>query len=256
MDSIREGPVPSHGGQGTSLRRRRDSFLSESPCLLAQLAVIPVQEKEGKGAHNQEKQDPHPEAGVVLDRLVVKAKTRTFKERSPEGGRSRWRAGRYLSYVLVALFDVFCSADHQLMNTVDLRFLSRQRDARLSTSKRAWSDRVNVKARHSLVAALSQQRSPVIERFQPPSPRSACRRSTHTHRLQSAQACLPGLRCVYRGSGDPRPHIQHLNSPDLVHQIVHLAHQPLVLLLKLETSKGNTGGRNRSHEQEPSVRRI
>lgn len=52
----------------------------QSPWLLAQLAVIPVQEKKGKRAHNQEKQDPHAEACVVFDCLEKKEETTVFKE--------------------------------------------------------------------------------------------------------------------------------------------------------------------------------
>lgn len=44
----------------------------QRPCWLAELAVIPVQEEEREGAHNQEKQDPYPEAGIVFDCLVRK----------------------------------------------------------------------------------------------------------------------------------------------------------------------------------------
>lgn len=52
----------------------------QSPWLLAQLAVIPVQEKQGKRAHDQEKQDPHAEACVVFDGLVKEEETSVFKE--------------------------------------------------------------------------------------------------------------------------------------------------------------------------------
>lgn len=62
-------------------KRARDATVSrfpviQSPCLLARLAVVPVQEKERKRAHNQEKQDPHPEAGIVFNGLVKKEETK------------------------------------------------------------------------------------------------------------------------------------------------------------------------------------
>lgn len=40
--------------------------------LAAVLAVIPVQEEEREGAHDEEEEDPYPEAGVVFDCLVTK----------------------------------------------------------------------------------------------------------------------------------------------------------------------------------------
>lgn len=33
------------------------------------LAVVPIEEEQGEGAHHQEEEHPHPEAGVVLDGL-------------------------------------------------------------------------------------------------------------------------------------------------------------------------------------------
>lgn len=46
--------------------------------MLAVLAVIPVQEEERKRAHDQEEQDPHPEASVVFDGLATEVNKRTF----------------------------------------------------------------------------------------------------------------------------------------------------------------------------------
>lgn len=95
----------------------------------------------------------------------------------------RCGAGYYLPYVLVAFFDIFCSTNHQLMNTIYLCFLSGQRDGRLSTNTQAL--RLEMKAVNSPVAALFQQRSPASEKFQPPCPRSACRRNVHLPELQT-----------------------------------------------------------------------
>lgn len=39
-------------------------------CSSRGLAVIPVKEEQGEGAHHKEEQDPHSEAGVVFDGLV------------------------------------------------------------------------------------------------------------------------------------------------------------------------------------------
>ena len=36
---------------------------------LGRLAVVPIEEEQGEGAHHQEEEHPHPEAGVVLDGL-------------------------------------------------------------------------------------------------------------------------------------------------------------------------------------------
>lgn len=36
---------------------------------MARLAVIPVEEEQGEGTHNEEEEDPHTEASVVLNGL-------------------------------------------------------------------------------------------------------------------------------------------------------------------------------------------
>lgn len=43
-----------------------------SACRLlpGRLAVIPVKEEQGEGAHHEEEEDPHTEASVVFDGLV------------------------------------------------------------------------------------------------------------------------------------------------------------------------------------------
>lgn len=43
----------------------------QSPCWRVVLAVVPVQEEERERAHDQEEQDPYPEASVVFDCLVI-----------------------------------------------------------------------------------------------------------------------------------------------------------------------------------------
>lgn len=61
-------------GGGAARRRsqalsspREDGFLQASP--RGPLAVVPIQEEQREGAHDQEEQDPDPEARVVFDRL-------------------------------------------------------------------------------------------------------------------------------------------------------------------------------------------
>lgn len=49
------------------------------------LAVVPIEEEQGEGAHHQEEEHPHPEAGVVLDGL---------------------------SYVFIALLDIFSCSNY------------------------------------------------------------------------------------------------------------------------------------------------
>lgn len=83
----------------------------------------------------------------------------------------------YLSYILIAFFDVFCSTHNQLMNIVYLCFLSRRVrwsiGATYSKNTVHLSGRVDEIEVSSLVAGLSQQRSPAVERSPPPSPRFA-----------------------------------------------------------------------------------
>lgn len=75
--SIATPSVPKNKGAGDA---KGSLFpVTHSPRLLAQLAVVPVQEEEGKGAHDQEEEDPHAEACVVFDRLVRKEETTVFK---------------------------------------------------------------------------------------------------------------------------------------------------------------------------------
>lgn len=109
----------------------------------AQLAVVPVQEKERERAHNQEKQDPHPEASIVFDCLEKERVCKLFKWLDFLTS-TEWKtlvewmesssplSEHYLSDILVALFDVFCGAYNQLMNTVYLRVLLQQWDGRLT----------------------------------------------------------------------------------------------------------------------------
>lgn len=66
------------------------------PGLGPPLAVVPVEEEQGEGAHHQEEEDPHSEAGIVFDGL---------------------------SNVLIAFFDVFGRPDNQLVDAVNLSFL-------------------------------------------------------------------------------------------------------------------------------------
>lgn len=42
--------------------------------LAAMLAVIPVQEEERERAHDEEEEDPYPEASVVFDGLVIEVR--------------------------------------------------------------------------------------------------------------------------------------------------------------------------------------
>lgn len=62
----------------------------------AGLAVVPVEEEQGEGAHHQEEEHPHAEARVVLDGL---------------------------SDVLVAFLDVLSGAHNQLVDAVNVCFL-------------------------------------------------------------------------------------------------------------------------------------
>lgn len=39
------------------------------------LAIVPVQEEQGEGAHDQEEEDPHTEASVVLNGLETQRET-------------------------------------------------------------------------------------------------------------------------------------------------------------------------------------
>lgn len=48
----------------------------------ARLAVVPVQEEQREGAHDQEEEDPDPEAGVVLDCLEKRQAGRSFRGES------------------------------------------------------------------------------------------------------------------------------------------------------------------------------
>lgn len=55
------------------------------------LAVVPIEEEQGEGAHHQEEEHPHPEASVVLDGLGeegrgVGPKGQSVSARAPPAG--------------------------------------------------------------------------------------------------------------------------------------------------------------------------
>lgn len=43
------------------------------------LAVIPVEEEEGEGAHDKEEEDPYSEAGIVFYGLVTEERNYSYK---------------------------------------------------------------------------------------------------------------------------------------------------------------------------------
>lgn len=170
----------------------------------ARLAVVPVQEKQRERAHDQEKQDPDPEASVVLDSLERQHPERRFNDEirrhrqsltAPEevtGSSDPAFRERYLSDVLVSLFDVFRGAHDQLMNAVYLRFLfGRESETahRAEHRQRAHSAALT-RGGDSPGAGPSQQRSPGVERSPPPSPRFACREKKQTRENFSVQLNL------------------------------------------------------------------
>lgn len=58
-------PLPTDGSNA----RDHDSAPSAPSAGCGRLAVVPVEEEQGEGAHHQEEEHPHAEASVVLDGL-------------------------------------------------------------------------------------------------------------------------------------------------------------------------------------------
>lgn len=102
-----------------------DSFLLFRP-FWRLLAVIPIQKEERERAHDQEEEDPYSEASIVFD-CLIKTKIwnifRCFFPNQPKQNADILSRVSYLSYVLVAFFNVLCCTHNQLMNIVNLAFL-------------------------------------------------------------------------------------------------------------------------------------
>lgn len=82
----------------------------------------------------------------------------------------------YLSYILVAFFDVFCCAHNQLVNIVYVCFLFFKDEMMISDFVFEFVSKIKIKLiKLSLPAAgLSQQKFPAVEKSLPPSPQFAC----------------------------------------------------------------------------------
>lgn len=59
-------PLPTPLASGSVVRPGPEHAPATAP---GQLAVVPVEEEQGEGAHDQEEQHPHSEARVVFDGL-------------------------------------------------------------------------------------------------------------------------------------------------------------------------------------------
>lgn len=54
------------------------SFICKESTVKIALTVIPIQEEERERAHNEEEEDPYPEASVVFDCLLKEVHKMTF----------------------------------------------------------------------------------------------------------------------------------------------------------------------------------
>lgn len=198
------------------------------------LAVIPIQKEQRERAHDKEEKDPDSEASIVFDCLVRhKHQKLDFLSYQPKPNADILSCISYLSYILIAIFDVLRCTHNQLVNIVNLAFLSQEMNTFMSKRfnlktvfKRQDGRRVELTCCKTFSANISWSRE--ISTTFP----SICLVSVKIKTQTFFQRCLYfKVHTTYSLNS-----FEEQILPHFIHQAVHFTDQPLVFLFKLHKS--------------------